>query len=189
MGARHQLKRRSRAALLCGLGVAPMVAVLLGCRHHDDDATATAMATADGGVALTSPVVPTDRLAPKELLESKTIVFGLPLPVGMQVVVNSGARIDVTGPAEQEQVTRYFQARVKGGKLFPGAHASDFRGVTAPSAPGRLLDLHVEQDHALTGVIMRDVTAGDAAVVPASEAYRLNGLTPDGKLADPNHMQ
>jgi hypothetical protein len=191
MGARHQLKRQSRAAFLFGLGMAAMApALVVGCRHHDDD-DATTVATEDGGSAALAPAaVPTDRLAPKELLESKTVVFGIALPVGLRVVVNtSNARMDITGPGEQDQVTRYFQARVKGGKLFPGAHASDFRGVAAPSAPGRLLDIHVEQDHALTDVIMKDVTPKDAAVLPPAEAYRLTGTTPDGKLADPNHLQ
>ncbi len=191
MGARHQLKkRRPRAAFFFGLGMTTMAAALVGCRHHDDD-NATALATADGGSAALAPAaVPTDRLAPRELLESKTVVFGIALPVGLHVVVNtSNARMDITGPGEQDQVTRYFQARVRGGKLFPGAHASDFRSVTAPSAPGRLLDIHVEQDHALTDVVMKDVTPGDAAVMPAAEAYRLTGTTPDGKLADPNHLQ
>ena len=189
MGARHQLKRRTRAAFSLGLGMAVMAAAAVGCRHHDDDDT-TALAIADGGAALAATTVPTDRLAPRELLESKTVVFGIALPVGLRLVVNtSNARMDITGPGEQDQVTRYFQARVKGGKLFPGAHASDFRGVAAPAAPGRLLDIHVEQDHALTDVIMKDVTPKDAAVMPAAEAYRLTGTTPDGKLADPNHLQ
>ena len=187
MGAGHQLKerRRARAALVvvASLGLPALAG---GCRHEE-----TETAVVDAGAATGVPVL-TDRLAPGELVESKVQLLGLPVPVGMTVASRSIAEGALRGETKQQQVTSFFQSRVKGGKLFPGAHASDFRAVTAAGSPGRLLDIHVEQEKngMMTDVTIRDVTPSDAAVLSRAEALKANGLSPDGKqLADPLNMQ
>ncbi len=174
-----------RATLAVSLGLcaaASTSATLAGC-HHDEAAV-----TADAGSA--APM-PTDRLGPGELVEGDVKVLGLPMPVGMIELVRISNSISLRGPAHQQQVASFFQMRVKGGKMYPGVHASDFRSVTAPNNPGRLLDIHVEQEKngSFTDIVMSDVTPTDAAVLPRDEAMKANGLTPDGKLADPEHMQ
>ncbi len=180
MGWRHQ---QLKAALVL------VAALSVSACHRADTGSAAAVDADAGGVP---PVaLPKDKLAPDELVEGTSKAFALPLPRDMNVYLYVDKTIDASGRGQQPAVTSFIQARVTGGKLLRGVHASDFKGVVVPAEPNRVLDIHVVQDRSqtITSVEVIDVTPVKPVIVPAAEAFRLNGMTPDGKLADPQHMQ
>jgi hypothetical protein len=183
VGERHQLKPRRAIAPSLAL-----FALSLAACHRAADQGSGAEETADAGTA--AVVVPRDHLAPDELVEGTDKAFALPLPRGLTVFLRVEKTVDARGVAQQPAVTSFIQARVTGGKLLRGAHASDFKGVTVAAEPKRLLDIHVEQDvsQTYTKVEVVDATPVPPVIIPAAEAYKVNGMTPDGKLADPQHM-
>jgi hypothetical protein len=135
------------------------------------------------------PVVPADHLAPGELVPGTEHAFGLTLPRGFHV---DGAFVDAvfaTGWGEVASVARYFRGRLRDGDLRQGATSATFEHVHAPDDPGRELRVHLETVAFRVRIEVRDTTPPPAPDLPDERArWRRVGLTPDGHLADPTHL-
>lgn len=148
-------------------------------------------------VAQPAPVdsaLPVDRLAPGELPEGREVAFGLKLPQGMGVARGFPGVIHATSTTlRPEQVANYFRARVVDGTVAAGAVGTRFLGVHAKTDPKR--ELAIEVRAGAPGVTTCEVLLRDTTPPPVEpglsedERRKKAGLTPDGKLLDPKHME
>ena len=168
-------------AALVGLTVATLAAC--GRSEAESQAPASAPSTA-------APPAPTDHLAPGELLEGPATAFGMHLPRGLSV--NGAVRdlVVASGPLQVHPVVDYFKARLRGGDLREGETSATFDHVTVNAQPGPELRLHIGVSPEGVRVEIRDETV--PAVPPLADEgarWRRVGLTPDGHLADPTHLE
>jgi hypothetical protein len=163
------------------LGAAALVAAT-GChRASTSDAPPASSAT--------PVVVPADHLAPGELVPGNEQAFGLTLPRGFHVDGAFADAVFATGYGDVAPVARYFRNRLQDGDLRQGAASATFEHVHAPSDPGRELHVHLETVALKVRIEVRDTTPPPAPVLPDEKArWRQVGLTPDGRLADPTHL-
>jgi hypothetical protein len=163
------------------------IAIALASCKKDEAATEPLAAgpTADAAVAR-----PADHLAPGELLEGTEKAFGLTLPRAMHV---DQAFVDVvyaSGDLKPEAVANYIRGRVRMGTVQIGAASTLFERVQIPGLPGREIAIRVSQGERGEGcrVDFRDVTP---PVLPPTEAERWKavGLSPEGKILDPTHLE
>lgn len=166
--------RRLGAALSLGL-------VLVSCHRPHQDAGPAPSAS-----------VARDRLAPGELVDGPLHAFELRLPVGMEIREAFSSVVYAWGPVDPMQLANYLRGQVKGGSISVGAAATVFDQVTAPGNAKRILRLRVET----TGqgrsarLEVRDVTPPPPVpAVDDAERWKRVGMTPDGKLIDPSHLQ
>lgn len=138
--------------------------------------------------------LPVDRLAPGELPEGREVAFGLKLPQGMGIARGFPGVIHATSTTlRPEQVANYFRARVVDGTVAAGAVGTRFLGVHAKTDPKR--ELAIEVRAGAPGVTTCEVLLRDTTPPPVEpglsedERRRKAGLTPDGKLLDPKHME
>jgi hypothetical protein len=130
-----------------------------------------------------------DQLAPGELLEGGKKAFGVVLPRDLRVdgsfddvLYASGERLTV------HQLASYFQARLTGGGLREGPDAATFEHVHAADTERDLL-VAITRVGSGARVEVRDTTPPPLPALPNESArWRHVGLTPDGKLADPTHL-
>lgn len=143
-----------------------------------------------GRPAASTPV-PVDRLMPNELSEGKEKAFGLVLPRQMKVSSQFRDMVVAHGEVQADALANYVRVRVKDGKAVVGASQTVFEGVTAKAEPTRPLHIAITSQAGgrVTRVIVRDMTP--AADIPGDPAQKMrsSGLTPDGKLLDPKHLQ
>ncbi len=148
-------------------------------------------AAADAGTVASATVAP-DELAPGELPEGTDHAFGLTLPRGTRVEQSFSDSLYARVSSPSEAVANYVRARVKDGTVTAGAIGTVFDGVRAPADPARVLHIRVIRFPTLQGcrLEVRDVTPVPAPNLPDEAArWKSVGLTPDGKLADPKHLQ
>jgi hypothetical protein len=133
--------------------------------------------------------MPVDHLAPGELVEGTEQAFGVKLPRGMHI---EAAFVDVVyaqGPALLHPAVEYFRARLRDGGLHEGERAAMFEHVHVPGKPGVELSLRVEPATGGLRVVLRDTTPAVLPVLPDDGARRRAvGLTPEGRLLDPTHL-
>jgi hypothetical protein len=171
--------------------VLSLAALAAACRRTpapgDPPGPARASETAAPGVEASA--APADHLAPGELVEGPGQAFGIALPRGMLV---SGAFVDVvyaSAPASVHALARYFGARLESGGVREGEQAATFEHVRVRGKPGDELTVKIARAPQGARVEIRKATP-PPAVVPPDEASRWKqvGLTPEGRLADPNHL-
>lgn len=155
-----------------------------GCRKDEAEPAPPAAA------AVADAATPRDRLAPDELLEGTQKAFGLTLP--RQVRVDQ-AFVDVvyaSGEPRADAVANYVRARVRSGTVRVGAASTLFEHVQIPGSPGREYSIRVAQGERGEGcrIDLRDVTP---PIMPPTEAerWRAVGLSPQGKILDPTHLE
>jgi hypothetical protein len=147
---------------------------------------------ADAGLTSVGPVEapPVDHLGPGELLEGKAQAFGLLLPRGIGI---EGAFTDLviaSGPVELHPSVRYLRARLSGGSLREGDTSATFEHVRVAAKPGPELRIHVGVSIEGVRIAIRDVTPPELPPLPDEVSrWRRVGLTPDGHLADPTHIE
>jgi len=149
----------------------------------------------DGGDPLArADAAPVDHLAPGELVEGKQKAFALVLPRELEIKREFPGTVHATSrTAKPEQVANYIRARVQDGIVAAGAAGTKFLGVHAKGELTR--DLSIEVNAGTPGVATCDVLVEDVTrppVVPGlsdDERRRQVGLTPDGKLLDPKHLE
>ena len=179
--------RRLRGALGAGiLAVATLAALVAGCgRPAPPDAVRGTATTGPSASARGGP----DQLAPGELLEGASKAFGIALPRDLHV---DGAFTDVvyaSGPLGVHPLVEFFRARLDGGSLREGPQAATFEQVRVPGKPEMELLVHITQQGLGCRVDLRDTTPHVFPVLPDDSArWRQVGLTPQGKLADPTHL-
>jgi hypothetical protein len=154
-----------------------------GCKRHEPD-TDLAQSAASA--------LPVDRLAPGELVQGDQKVFAIVLPRDMKV---DQALPDVTyasGPIGASDLANYVRARVRDGVVTVGATATVFDKVRANDDPSRLLFIRIFSGPMGRGARMevRNVTPPPLPNLPnEAERWKQMGLTPDGKILDPTHLQ
>jgi hypothetical protein len=173
-----------------GRAAAAGVLLLLaaGCEKH---APAPSQAPAPEAPAASTPsAVPADHLAPDELLPGDKTAFGVVLPRVLRV---EGAFADVvfaSGQVAVRPLATYFRGRLAEGSLRVGDEAATFEHVHAPSRPDVELSVHIRVAGPYTRVEVRDTTQKPRPGLPDDPArWRSAGLTPNGKLVDPLHME
>ena len=139
---------------------------------------------------------PPDHLAPNEVAEGKERAFGLPLPQLSRDEARFPRTVHVVSPLPMEDLANFVRARVKGGTITPGTGSTGLNNVTPLAEPKMTLSIEVRaaspraSDGARSELVVHDVTA--APLEPGltdAERWKKAGFTPDGKVADPTHLQ
>jgi hypothetical protein len=171
-------------------GVVALLALAGGCKRpaptgDPQEPSDTASAPSESQ-ANTTPV---DHLAPGELLEGPVRVFGLPLPRAATV---KGTFVDVayaSAPVSVDALARYFRPRLQGGRLREGPEAATFEHVKVPGKPGVELLVRVAAAADGSSIEVRDSTPPPAPALPdEASRWKAVGMTPEGRLADPRHL-
>jgi len=134
---------------------------------------------------------PVDRLAPNELAQSSSEVFGFPLPRGMKVEQAFSDVAYSAGNVTPEAVANYVRSRVEVSHVEVAATRTVFPNARIKSgAKDRVYQLEVSPDRGGTKLVIRDVTPPvPARGLSEAERWRRAGMTPDGKPLDPNKLQ
>ena len=137
---------------------------------------------------------PKDQLAPNEIVEGKDRAFGLPLPRVARVAARFEKTVHVLSPLTPEDLTNFVRARVKDGKVTPGTNGTQLLDVIPRDDQQKRLTIDVRTvrtgDGTRSEMIVRDTTP--LPVEPGltdEQRFKKAGLTPDGKIADPKHLQ
>jgi hypothetical protein len=176
--------RRPVAAAVVGL-----VALAGACRRSEP-ATDGQDPTANGaGSAPARLASPADHLAPGELLEGPEQVFGVALPREVKLRESFVDVAYASGPAAVPALVQYFRARLEDGALREGPGAATFEHVKVRGKPGADLTVRITPAPSGANVEVRDTTPPRLPPLPDEAArWKQVGLTPEGRLADPRHL-
>jgi hypothetical protein len=168
--------------------MAAIAAGVVGCGRDTADGAAPPVAPA--APAAEPSALPADHLGDDELVEGRDQAFGVPLPRGALVERRYVDMIQASGPMSVRALVKYFQARLKGGSLREGSAAATFEHVSQPGAPDAELLIHVEASLGKTRIDFTSFHRQEAAKLPdETSRWRSVGLTPDGKIPDPTHLE
>jgi hypothetical protein len=143
-------------------------------------------------VAASPPVAPppVDHLAPGELIEGTAQAFGLTLPRGLVIEGAFHDLVIASGPVAVHPFVQYLRARLQGGGVREGETSATFDRVQVAAKPGPELRVHIGISPEGVRVEIRDVTPPNIPPAPDEVTrWRRVGLTPDGHLADPSHIE
>ena len=171
-------------------GVAASVAAGVmtgGCKKQEADVEIVPPAPLP---ALDAAAAPPDHLGEGELLEGTDKAFGLTLPQNVKVDNRFIDLVYASGTARPDAVANYIRARVRFGTVRIGAANTLFEKVQVPEIPGRELAIRVAAGENGRGcaIEMRDVTAPKPLEGSEADKWRAVGMTPDGKILDPQHL-
>jgi hypothetical protein len=168
------------------LSLVALVALAVGCkRAPPPDETTTTAPTSSASTH------PNDRLAPDELLEGTDKAFGILMPRGTRIDAAFSDTVNATVSAKIAPVVSYFRARVREGTFMKGQFTATFEHVKVPGLPGRELRIRLNEIGGVgTKVELFDSTPPTLPDLPNDEArWKAVGMTPDGKLLDPKHLE
>lgn len=166
--------------------IAPFVllCVLLGpaCRDKQPPAPAPAPSIAPP---------PPDQLAPGELAEGTLDAFGLKLPRIMKVDTRFPDAVFASGEASHKDVVSYIRERVVSEKVETLQTKTTFEGATLKSAPTKKMRIEViVHARGVVKLVIRDETRPPAKPgLTEEERWKEVGMTPQGELLDPTHLQ
>jgi hypothetical protein len=164
------------------------IAALSAACHGSSPAGGTPPA-ASAAALRAAPPVPTDHLAPGELLEGTDKAFDVTLPRGLHVDGRFADLVLTSGPLAVHPLVAYFRAHVQNGDLREGSASATFDHVTAPDKPDRPLSVHILKAGDGAHVDIRDLTPPKLPPLPDEPArWKRVGLTPSGRLVDPTHL-
>jgi hypothetical protein len=180
MGVRHRVTGArvglaGAAALAGGLACA--------CAHPapQDDGTSRPVA---------APRPPVDHLAPGELAEGDEHAYGLALPRKVHIERKFAEVIFASGDVAIHPLAKYFRSRLQGGSLDENDTSATFDPVHMQATPGREYHSGISQTAQGARVEVRASTPPPAPNLPDEAArWRQVGLTPQGKLLDPTHVE
>jgi hypothetical protein len=103
------------------------------------------------------------------------------------------AHVHVQSSLKPEELSNFVRPRVKSGRVLIGATMTTYENVVVPAEPKRHITIEIRPGHGdvRSEMIVKDVTPPPPPDPNESQADRLHkaGLSPDGKLLDPKHMQ
>ncbi len=179
---------RSRLAA----GAVSLALVGLGSGCHKERESVSEAPAPPPAIASAEPQ-PTDHLASDELIEGEKKAFGVALPRVLHV---DGAFVDVvftsapSGQVGVHPLAKYFRTRLTEGSLREGDEAATFEHVHVPGKGDMELDVRIRTAGAYTRVEFRDTTPRPQPKLPDDAArWRQAGLTPNGRLLDPTHLE
>lgn len=173
MGARRRLTLVLVAALAAS-----------GCRSKEREAPAPSPS------ATRAP----DRLTEGEIPEGRERAFTLPLPLHSAIKARFGRSIHIASPHTREELSRFVLARIKDGKTSTAGNTTQYEKVLVSKDPSKTLSIHI-RSAALGGEYKSQMVVEDVTPMPEepgltdADRWRKAGLTPEGKLIDPKHMQ
>jgi hypothetical protein len=169
------------------LGVLTGILGLAAChRERPDPAPAPAPASA----APSAP--PVDRLAAGELIAGEAKAFGLVLPRDVKIDHALGDVVFASGPMSASDLANYVRARVRDGQVTIGATATIFDHVMVTIDPSRPIFVRIFSGPMGRGARMeiRDLTPPpQPSGLSPDERWKRLGLTPEGKVLDPTHLE
>ena len=125
-------------------------------------------------------------------MEGKDAAFGVVLPRGLAVDERFVDVVHASGPMSVHSLVAYFRPRLTGGAFREGDRSATFDHVSAPGAPADTdLTLHVSVG---PGKTLVDVAATPIHHAPElgamsdEERWKQEGLSPNGRPLDPQHM-
>ncbi len=140
--------------------------------------------------ASAAPIVPSDHLAPGELVEGTRQAFGVTLPRVLQVRATFVDAVYANGPASIDALVPYFRKRLRGGTFTKATSVATFQHTHAEGQPGRDLEVHIATSSEGATVELRDTTPPAAPVLPDEAArWKRLGLTTSGRPIDPTHLE
>ncbi len=154
----------------------------LACQRHAHDDPEPPAASA----------VPVDRLAPGELIPGDKTAFAILLPREVTIDQALTEVVFASGPVGASDLANYMRPRVRDGSVSIGASATVFDQVKAVDDPSRLLFIRIFPGPMGRGARMeiRNVTPPPLPDLPSTaERWKQMGLTPEGKVLDPKHLQ
>lgn len=180
--------RRAAGALgvaLVGLG---------GACHKESGSSSESPAPAAQVAVVQAQAQPPDHLAPDELLEGEKKAFGLlVLPRVLHVDGSFASVVFASAPSGEAGIhplAKYFRERLTEGSLREGDEAATFEHVHVRGQSNLELNVYIRAAGAYTRVEMRDTTPKPQPNLPDDAArWRQAGLTPNGKLLDPTHLE
>lgn len=172
------------------VALAALLLASAACRR--DRGEPPSAAEVDAVATATRP--PIDRLGPLELAEGSEDAFGLRLPRELRVTRRFPAAVHArSSTVTAAALSAYVRARVGEGTVLERDGMTRFENVRASRAPARLLRVEVRPTDVDSSdrveLLVQDVTPPPPPVGDPAERMRSIGLTPDGKLADPDHLQ
>ncbi len=146
-----------------------------GCSHHPASAAITSN---DAG----APQKPVDRLLPGELGQSRLLVFGFPVPQGMNVERRYADSVHLVGAVSPTALTAYVRAHAATGPAELIGSRKVFSKVRIRGGdPNRLYDIEIDDSGAARKLIVSDVTPPPSEPgLSSEERWRRAGYNPDG---------
>ncbi len=136
-----------------------------------------------------TPATPVDHLAPGELVEGTEEAFGLTLPQGIRVDEAFTQVVYASGAVTVHPLVQYLRSKLRDGDLREGETSATFEHVTVPGQSERPLTIHIVEVRREAVLEIRDATPRPAPNLPDEAArWKSVGLTPNGRLADPTHL-
>ena len=136
--------------------------------------------------------MPVDRLAPGELVPGDQRAFGIALPKDVKIDQALPEVVFASGPVSASDLANYVRARVGDGTVSIGATATVFDQVKPAGDPAHVLYVRIFSGPGGRGarVEVRNVTPRPLPDLPnAAERWKQFGLSPEGKILDPQHLQ
>jgi hypothetical protein len=168
------------------LAAALALCAAVGCRSNTDAPPPAPSASAAAATAMP----PVDQTLPGELAEGTDQAFGLPIPRRMRIKLRFSDEVLAVGEIAPERLANYVRSRVLAASVETGPAKTVFTRATVKSAPQRLVRIEVIARANLAELVVRDETRPPPVPgLSVEERWRRNGLTPDGKLLDPTHLE
>jgi hypothetical protein len=175
-------------ARLPGLLLVLAASQAIGCRRTRVEEGGDTTAAGPSTSAPPSAHAP-DQLAPGELVEGSTKALGVTLPRDLQVDSSFTDLVYASGPVGVHALAQYFRAHVTDGSMREGHEAATFEHVHAPGATAKELEVRIMLHAGGSRVELRDTTPPILPALPDEAArWKKVGLTPNGKVADPTHL-
>jgi hypothetical protein len=166
------------------------IALAACARGHKDEGPQASPAPPTQAGAPQPSAAPADHLAPGELAEGTHGAFGVTLPRDLQVRESYPDVVSATGPVSVHGLVRYLSARLEGGSLREGTEAATFEHVAARGKPEPELLVRVTSVFGGSRLEIHKVTHVPVANLPDEPSrWRQVGLTPQGKVIDPSHLE
>lgn len=137
-----------------------------------------------------APQAPPDQLRPGELAEGTLDAFGLKLPRIMSVDTRFPDAVFASGQASHKDVVGYIRERVLAEKVETIQTKTIFENATLKTAPTKKMRIEViAQAHGVVKLVIRDETRPPAKPgLTEEERWKEVGMTPQGELIDPTHL-
>src|SRR5262249_17095903 len=110
---------------------------------------------------------------------------------GVLVTSTLPDRVFANGPYRIHALVEYFRARLQEGSVREGAESATFEHVKVPGKPGQELSIVLAlAPIGGVNVVVRDTPPPTAPALPDEEArWRATGLTKQGRVIDPTHLE
>jgi hypothetical protein len=176
------MKRATGAVLV-------LLALATSCRRPPPGEQGQAPTAAGSGNAPQTSAPAADHLAPGELVEGPERAFGVALPRALDIRESFVRVVYATGLVPVHALAQYFRARLEGGTMREQSTLATFEHAKVPGKPGVDLSLRIATSPQGTSVEIRDATPPVLPELPDEESrWRRAGVTPQGRLIDPTHL-